>query len=453
MEYKKYTKAFTLIEIIIVITILAILGTIGFLSFSSQSAWTRDSIRLTNMSNLSKGLSLYYVKAWNYPKPDQSLNNVTITASGVPIWYQWYTGPELLNLINLPVKWWIDQLDWIYFTYLVNANQSKYQILGYLEDWLDNTFSYLPENWNILREINANPNSYSWRYILTKWDQLWIILDVWTKIPIQSVWWWWIDIVNTTWSYILQFSSDLEIIWTWSKLKTWVVWLWLIWYWPFDEWSWNVTNDLSKNKYDWILSWTTMPAWTWWISWNSLFFTWWFVTMWDVLDMWSNSFSISLWFKIENGYSNHSKIINKWMTSIWSPPNIWYSIRFLDKINCNLTENCITNDLIWDKDAISNFKTPLWISQVPLSSWHNVVYVFNRDKDKIYLYLDGSKNSETSVKWVWNLDNNIPFSVWALHRGSFGTTTEYFKWLVDEIRTYDRVLSDSEISLLYNAFR
>ena len=49
-------RAFTLVELIVVIVILSILSTIAFLSFSSQSASARDSTRLSDMSNIAKGL-------------------------------------------------------------------------------------------------------------------------------------------------------------------------------------------------------------------------------------------------------------------------------------------------------------------------------------------------------------------------------------------------------------
>jgi len=44
---KKYTQAFTLVELIVVITILAILGTIGFISLQGYAVVARDTTRIT----------------------------------------------------------------------------------------------------------------------------------------------------------------------------------------------------------------------------------------------------------------------------------------------------------------------------------------------------------------------------------------------------------------------
>lgn len=52
---------FTLVELIVVITILVILGTIGFISLQGFAGSARDSVRIENLSNLYKGLSLFNV--------------------------------------------------------------------------------------------------------------------------------------------------------------------------------------------------------------------------------------------------------------------------------------------------------------------------------------------------------------------------------------------------------
>jgi prepilin-type N-terminal cleavage/methylation domain-containing protein len=45
---------FTLVELIVVVTILAILATIAFLSFQGYSSSARDSLRLSDLKNISK---------------------------------------------------------------------------------------------------------------------------------------------------------------------------------------------------------------------------------------------------------------------------------------------------------------------------------------------------------------------------------------------------------------
>lgn len=60
---------FTLVELIVVITILTILGTIGFMQVGSFQSSARDSVRTSNLANLSKGLELFMIKTGSYPAP------------------------------------------------------------------------------------------------------------------------------------------------------------------------------------------------------------------------------------------------------------------------------------------------------------------------------------------------------------------------------------------------
>ena len=54
MNKQKY--AFTLVELIVVITILAILWTIAFISLQWYSKDARDSIRISDVSNMKTSL-------------------------------------------------------------------------------------------------------------------------------------------------------------------------------------------------------------------------------------------------------------------------------------------------------------------------------------------------------------------------------------------------------------
>jgi len=56
-------KAFTLVELIVTITILAILGTIAFISFSSYSQSSRDSVRISDLTNIKTSLELFHIDA------------------------------------------------------------------------------------------------------------------------------------------------------------------------------------------------------------------------------------------------------------------------------------------------------------------------------------------------------------------------------------------------------
>ncbi|MDD2892132.1 MAG: fibronectin type III domain-containing protein [Candidatus Gracilibacteria bacterium] len=96
-SYSKKIHGFTLVELIVVITILVILGTIAFLSLSGYSGSARDSSRVSDLANLSRGLEITYAKSSFYPMPDNSIN---ITYSGGVLWNQGTIGDGVINIIG-----------------------------------------------------------------------------------------------------------------------------------------------------------------------------------------------------------------------------------------------------------------------------------------------------------------------------------------------------------------
>lgn len=85
LHLKKIYRGFTLVELIVVITILVILGTIVFLNLGGFQGNARDSLRISNLTNLKKGLDMFQVRNGVYPKPESAID---ITASGVVLGYQ-----------------------------------------------------------------------------------------------------------------------------------------------------------------------------------------------------------------------------------------------------------------------------------------------------------------------------------------------------------------------------
>ncbi|MDD2909249.1 MAG: FISUMP domain-containing protein [Candidatus Gracilibacteria bacterium] len=209
------TTGFTLVELIVVIVILAILSTIAFLSFSSQSASARDSTRLSDMTNISKGLQVFSAISGRLPLPD---DKIYIQASGATIGYQGYAGTNVLNIIKLSAGG-KDPLDTTtYYTYSTNLTQNKFQILGFLEDGTNISLSLSPDfTKSGLGLIYAEPSSYSGRYIITKGDNIGILLDSSTWIPSQTLKSS-IDVITTTGTYIAQYSNKEKLTGTGNVL-------------------------------------------------------------------------------------------------------------------------------------------------------------------------------------------------------------------------------------------
>ncbi|MDD2892056.1 MAG: prepilin-type N-terminal cleavage/methylation domain-containing protein [Candidatus Gracilibacteria bacterium] len=160
MKNKKY-RGFTLVELIVVITILSILGTIGFISIQGYINSARDSVRLTNISDINNAFQLYFIKHSTLPIPD---NPTAISASGVITRYQGYLSSPITNIIGLSSEGGKDPLDKEYYIYTTNSNQSKYQIGTYLED-----ASYL----SFVDKVYAG--NYANRYMQTLGDNVGIL--------------------------------------------------------------------------------------------------------------------------------------------------------------------------------------------------------------------------------------------------------------------------------------
>jgi hypothetical protein len=85
-------------------------------------------------------------------------------------------------------------------------------------------------------------------------------------------------------------------------------------------------------------------------------------------------------------------------------------------------------------------------SIINLNQWHFIAYTSNNSKRVIYIngnldkILSGSLPDHTNRSFV---------SVGSGHNGYRG----YFNGLIDEVRIYNRALSDSEIKVLYEATR
>lgn len=84
-QNRKYIAGFTLVELIVVITILIILGTIAFVSLGGFSGSARDSSRVSDLTSISKGMDITYIKQGTYPAPSGA---ISVTFSGATVWNQ-----------------------------------------------------------------------------------------------------------------------------------------------------------------------------------------------------------------------------------------------------------------------------------------------------------------------------------------------------------------------------
>lgn len=419
-------KWFTLVELIIVITILAILSTIWFVAFQSYTKNTRDSVRLWNIRNIESWLNLYFVKTNKYPDVESS--TIIYAWSWNIIWYQWYLWDEVSKLININ-KTPLDPLDKEKYIYSTNQSKSKYQLMTFLET--DNQISYINKIYAI---------DYTNRKPATIWNGIWILLDT-NKNPIT---WTWIDILATNNNYVVYFKDNNIITWTWKALSTLVyTYKWLkydpslVWYWDMETTlSWWSLSDLSWNWNNWTASWWIA---IWWVNWNwktwkATYFNW--TT--NYIDLWtfdpsSSNMTISFWL-FKNWFT--------WITEgiIWKRD--WWSSDLSDHRWAFYIRNANKVLSYWRNwfEVNTNTPTKLW-------SWNNYTFSYT------YWTWNIAKWYENWVliwSWPW-----FPFwnktNAWISIGRAWSQNWEYLSWILDEIRIYNRALSESEVLELYNS--
>lgn len=439
---------FTLVELIIVITILAILATIAFISFKGYTLNARDGNRLATLNSIEKWLQLFQIKSWSYPDPDEKIN---IEASWAIISYQWVVWDNVSRNINMS-KTPTDPLDNIKYVYSINANKNKYQLLSYME-WTDylslvtqtyaedlstrNPKSIWNNVWIILETNNSLPtttiNTYSWATVYK-------VLFSWT----DSITWSW----NTLFSNIYNRRDDLTKDKTFASLDD-----SLVWYWDMEttttSWALIVLKDLSKYKNNWTCynSWNIVNCnWVeWWpqiVDWN--WKTWKAMSFdgvddyvgfsdKDNLEMWY--WNITIIYKIKISTNNPTMFISK----AWETPYfyIWSVGWRIDSV-LNLSGGA------WNYWAVMNIK--IW-------EYFNWAVVYNR-----LWYIKSFKNWEkfqwSNISWISNINviNTNEFVIWAnCYSSCLIKRWNFLNWLIDEVRIYNRALSDSEIKELYNA--
>jgi len=221
----KQKQAFTLVELIVVITILAILWTIAFISLQWYSKDARDSIRISDISNIKTSLELFHLDSGKYPLPD---DNQIVDYGTETLWYQWNFWSTVISSLSRSISEVpIDPLTEKKYVFSVANNKNEFEILSLLEwdsltlnnlsqanaaslevtpkiDWTYNrvfikTANYIvpvpsiinTEVWNITMTLDSNNISSQvinwgenipeqWNVISNTWALSWLVLSVYT---------------------------------------------------------------------------------------------------------------------------------------------------------------------------------------------------------------------------------------------------------------------------------
>jgi hypothetical protein len=213
----------------------------------------------------------------------------------------------------------------------------------------------------------------------------------------------------------------------------------LVGYWSFDEGTGNTVNDDSDGTNDGMIygaSWTSDA-----VIGNALEFD----GIDDYVEVPSSSslnfgkrdFSLLAWIKTDNSKSDDLQIIEKMDRIGGSAPYRGYYLRISHlTAHENTPEPCVsdgTNEVeTWGDDVLTD------------NEWHFIAATFDRD-DMLKLYIDGIFEIQIDITSVGDIDVDNPTYI-----GQQDNFDNQFIGQIDEVRIYNRVLSDSEIQELYD---
>lgn len=213
----------------------------------------------------------------------------------------------------------------------------------------------------------------------------------------------------------------------------------LVGYWKFEEGKGNLTADASGNHNNGTVTgaeWTTSRDGTG-LSFNGMED---FVDIPDRMRI-SDALSISIWFKVTGKTRNWGRVISKgWIKgeSPWTTYAIMLDDREMGEQRAKFQAS-LTNDQFSEVFSTTQFK---------VDQWHHVVGVFDGPKARIAIYVDGVKESEIAAK-----NKTVVQSPTSVRIGDDPTTKEKQKCVVDEVRIYNRPLSDAEVKSLFNLYK
>ena len=292
---------------LVVIVIISIVAMIGLPYLLDTLMYSRDAARKGALQNISANLEKYAYNHWAYPLPD---NYVIIKdSSGNEIAYQWKFGTGVSADVKMVWETPRDPSNWMYYTYIVSANQKQYWLLALLEMKHQEEISY-----NFVTPVYADELDFSNRTPYMIWT-LGVLLND-KKVPIEkelssgSVLT--LDTNNTN-QYKLVYKENTEILAA-SDINTEKLWV--------DETIWTLMTVLP----------TTLPSWGWgggwWWEWGS--------------NWWNNSWGGGGW-----GSDTCPDPNINWLTKYDDPYLGCYYVADNNVIQC--TDSSITDDNIKQK--------------------------------------------------------------------------------------------------------
>jgi prepilin-type N-terminal cleavage/methylation domain-containing protein len=156
-----------------------------------------------------------------------------------------------------------------------------------------------------------------------------------------------------------------------------------------------------------------------------------------VLDFGTSSFSYSMWVN----FDVDGNVIGNWQLPFWKGGSSYgyagYDFEFSEsnnRLDANISDGSGVPAGYARASYSYNFRD---------GTWHYIVAVVDRARNTITLFVDAIQRGQTTISTVGSVSNSYPLII--------GSPSFPFDGLVDEVRVYNRALSDSEIKVLYDA--
>ena len=145
----------------------------------------------------------------------------------------------------------------------------------------------------------------------------------------------------------------------------------------------------------------------------------------------NTAISVTLWFKVPTVGANYKGLIGKNTISDWNSNQAW---------SFNFPGNGKIEFVLGSGSALTS-------NTYDDNTWHHLVGTWNGDNPKIYI--DGSEvsyTSQTSTNAVTDSTSELRLGDYAFEAGQ----NRHLNGTLDDVRIYNRSLSPSEVSALYN---
>ena len=166
-----------------------------------------------------------------------------------------------------------------------------------------------------------------------------------------------------------------------------------------------------------------------------------YVQLGDVMDVGTSSWSYAMWFNASS-LATYTSLFSKSIAGS-STGRVWSHFES-NKLTFNFQTEGATNVYI---ESTSNIST---------NTWYHAVFILDRT-DKLKLYLNGilqngnSANNNLIPYSASNYNTNIPFRIGAYTASDSTTPLLFFNGSIDAFNVWNRVLTQSEITELYNS--